>query len=217
MANVGDLFVNVRARTTALTRGLRSARRSVRRFATSTTGLLAGIGAGLLGFKAFSFVMGSLITGSKEFREQFARLKNTITDLGQEFARRFGTQLASGVSDLADWLATSEKLREVIEGIGPLFTDVIIPAVQMLARILDPVAEAIAAIINEVTGVNSEMRKLGKGISDPSEIESATRFRSSIGVRSREQRFALAAQNEETTRLAEIYFRRMDEKTAVPR
>ena len=48
MANVGDLFVNVRARTTALTRGLRSARRSVRRFASSTTGLLSGIAAGFV-------------------------------------------------------------------------------------------------------------------------------------------------------------------------
>ena len=88
--------------------------------------------------KTFSFVMGSLITGSKEFREQFANVKNAITDAGQVFARQFGGQLASGLSSLSDWIAHSQTLREIFEGIGPLFTDIIIPAVKVLSNILEP-------------------------------------------------------------------------------
>ena len=217
MANVGDLFVNVRARTTALTRGLRSARRSVRRFASSTTGLLAGIGAGLVAFQTFSFVMGSLITGSKDFREQFAKLKNQITEAGQVFARQFGGQLATGLSDLSDWIASSQTLREIFEGIGPLFTDIIIPAVKVLSNILEPFRRLLAWMIENVTGTTAKMKELEQGITDPSQIESSETFRQAAGIVRRTQQGMDFGNTEQGQEFANRWFRRLDERTAVPR
>jgi hypothetical protein len=217
MANVGDLFVNVRARTTALTRGLRSARRSVRRFASSTTGLLSGIAAGFVGFKTFSFIMGSLITGSKEFREEFANIKNAITDAGQVFARQFGGQLASGLSDLSDWIANSQTLREIFEGIGPLFTDVIIPAVKVLSNILEPFRRLLAWMIENVTGTTAKMKELEQGITDPSQIESSDTFRQAVGVTRRTQQGMDFGNTQAGQDYAMKWFRRLDERTAVPR
>jgi len=217
MANVGDLFVNVRARTTALTRGLRSARRSVRRFASSTTGLLSGIAAGFVGFKTFSFIMGSLITGSKEFREEFANIKNAITDAGQVFARQFGGQLATGLSDLSDWIANSQTLREIFEGIGPLFTDIIIPAVKGLSAILEPFRRLLAWMIENVTGTTAKMKELEQGITDPSQIESSDTFRQAVGVTRRTQQGIDFGNTQAGQDAAMKWFRRLDERTAVPR
>ena len=169
MANVGDLFINVRAKTSGLTKGLRSARRSLSNFARSGTGIIAGI-AGAFGiFKTFQFMMGSLIGNSKEFREAWARVGIAINEAGAGFARQFGTSLAEGLDDLAKWVSESQALRDVIGGIGPLFTDIIIPAISTAYKLLEPFRLGLAAIIEDIMGLPSQMDKLGEGIS-PEEL-----------------------------------------------
>ena len=171
MANVGDLFINVRAKTSGLTKGLRSARRSLTKFARSGTGIIAGIGGAFGIFKTFQFMMGSLIGNSKEFREAWARVGIAINEAGAEFARQFGTSLAEGLDDLAKWVSESQALRDVIGGIGPLFTDIIIPAISTAYKLLEPFRLALAAIIEDIMGLPSQMDKLGEGIS-PEELAS---------------------------------------------
>ena len=169
MANVGDLFINVRAKTSGLTKGLRSARRSLANFARSGTGIIAGIGAAFGIFKTFDFMMGSLIGHSKEFRESWAQLQTSINEAGQEFAKQFGPQLAQGVADLSKWVSESQALRDVFAGIGPLFTDIIIPAISAAYNAMQPFANALADIISDMTGVTEEMRKAGQAIT-PEEL-----------------------------------------------
>lgn len=169
MANVGDLFINVRAKTSGLTKGLRSARRSLANFARSGTGIIAGIGAAFGIFKTFDFMMGSLIGHSKEFRESWAQLQTSINEAGQEFAKQFGPQLAQGISDLSKWVSESQALRDVFAGIGPLFTDIIIPAISAAYQAMQPFANALADIISDMTGVTEEMRKAGQAIT-PEEL-----------------------------------------------
>jgi hypothetical protein len=169
MANVGDLFINVRAKTSGLTKGLRSARRSLANFARSGTGIIAGIGAAFGIFKTFDFMMGSLIGHSKEFRESWAQLQTSINEAGQEFAMQFGPQLAQGISDLSKWVSESQALRDVFAGIGPLFTDIIIPAISAAYQAMQPFANALADIISDMTGVTEEMRKAGQAIT-PEEL-----------------------------------------------
>ena len=164
MANVGDLFINVRAKTSGLTKGLRSARRSLANFARSGTGIIAGIGAAFGIFKLFDFMMGSLIGHSKEFRESWAQLQTSINEAGQEFAKQFGPQLAQGVADLSKWVSESQTLRDVFAGIGPLFTDIIIPAISAAYQAMQPFANALADMISDMTGVTEEMRKAGQAI-----------------------------------------------------
>ena len=167
MANVGDLFINVRAKTGALQKGLRNARRSLKTFAKSAGGIVAGIGAAFGVFKLFSFAMGSLIGHSRDFRRSWAEIRNAITEAGAEFATQFGPQLSRGLSDLSKWVATSESLRLIIAGIGPLFTDIIIPAVRTLWKILEPLQRLLAWIIEHTGGTSKQMKDLGIGISDP--------------------------------------------------
>ena len=169
MANVGDLFINVRAKTSGLTKGLRSARRSLANFARSGTGIIAGIGAAFGIFKTFDFMMGSLIGHSEEFRESWAQLQTSINEAGQEFAMQFGPQLAQGISDLSKWVSESQALRDVFAGIGPLFTDIIIPAISAAYQAMQPFANALADIISDMTGVTEEMRKAGQAIT-PEEL-----------------------------------------------
>jgi hypothetical protein len=169
MANVGDLFINVRAKTSGLTKGLRSARRSLANFARSGTGIIAGIGAAFGIFKTFDFMMGSLIGHSKEFRESWAQLQTSINEAGQEFAMQFGPQLAQGVADLSKWVSESQALRDVFAGIGPLFTDIIIPAISAAYQAMQPFANALADMISDMTGVTEEMRKAGQAIT-PEEL-----------------------------------------------
>ena len=169
MANVGDLFINVRAKTSGLTKGLRSARRSLANFARSGTGIIAGIGAAFGIFKTFDFMMGSLIGHSKEFRESWAQLQTSINEAGQEFAKQFGPQLAQGVADLSKWVSESQALRDVFAGIGPLFTDIIIPAISAAYQAMQPFANALADMISDMTGVTEEMRKAGQAIT-PEEL-----------------------------------------------
>jgi hypothetical protein len=182
MANVGDLFINVRAKTSGLTKGLRSARRSLTKFARSGTGIIAGIGGAFGIFKTFQFMMGSLIGNSKEFREAWARVGIAINEAGADFARQFGTSLAEGLDDLSKWVSESQALRDVIGGIGPLFTDVIIPAISGAYAALEPFRIALAAIIEDIMGLPSQMDKLGEGIS-PEELERINKGTSGMSPR----------------------------------
>lgn len=169
MANVGDLFINVRAKTGALTKGLRSARRKLSNFAKSGTGIIAGIGAAFGIFKTFNFLMGSLLGHSQEFREEWAKLGAAITEAGKEFATQFGPQLADGLSKLSKWVGESQALRDIIAGIGPLFTDIIIPAARAFYDALKLPRDLISDMISDMTGVTEEMRKAGQAIT-PEEL-----------------------------------------------
>ena len=182
MANVGDLFINVRAKTGALQKGLRSARRSLSKFAKSGTGIIAGIGGAFGIFKTFQFLMGSLIGHSQEFREAWAKVGAAVAEIGADFAKQFGPPLAEGLSKLAEWLSTSEAIQQLFEGMGM--------ALKFLEPIFDGLAKsfmfwqnAIEKFIRWLNGTDAAMENLGKGITDPSQIESATDFRNSIGAR----------------------------------
>tara|TARA_R110000751_G_scaffold106870_1_gene203028 strand:+ start:650 stop:1309 length:660 start_codon:yes stop_codon:yes gene_type:complete len=190
MANVGDLFINVRAKTSGLTKGLRSARRSLKTFAKSAGGIVAGIGAAFGIFKLFSFAMGSLIGHSRDFRRSWSEIQNAISQAGAEFATQFGPQLSRGLTDLSKWVSESESLRLVIAGIGPLFTDIIIPAVQTLWKLLEPLQKLLAWIIEHTTGTSKQMKDLGLGISDPDD----TRMRGGgVGRRSRDIQYTMGS------------------------
>ena len=181
MANVGDLFINVRAKTGALQKGLRSARRSLSKFAKSGTGIIAGIGGAFGIFKTFQFLMGSLIGQSQKFREAFAKLGILVAQMGADFATKFGPTLAKGLNSLTEWLATSTAIRDLFEGMGI--------ALKFLEPIFDGLAKsfmfwqkAIEKFINWLNGTDAAMENLGKGITDPSQIESAGEFRRRIGA-----------------------------------
>ena len=181
MANVGDLFINVRAKTGALQKGLRSARRSLSKFAKSGTGIIAGIGGAFGIFKTFQFLMGSLIGHSQEFREKWAKVGAAVAEIGADFAKKFGPPLAEGLSKLAEWLSTSEAIQQLFEGMGI--------ALKFLEPIFDGLAKsfmfwqkAIENFINWLNGTDAAMENLGKGITDPSQIESAGEFRRRIGA-----------------------------------
>ena len=181
MANVGDLFINVRAKTGALQKGLRSARRSLSNFAKSGTGIIAGIGGAFGIFKTFQFLMGSLIGHSQEFREAWAKVGAAVAEIGADFAKQFGPPLAEGLSKLAEWLSTSEAIQQLFEGMGM--------ALKFLEPIFDGLAKsfmfwqnAIEKFIRWLNGTDAAMDELGKGITDPSQIQDKNSFRDEIGT-----------------------------------
>jgi hypothetical protein len=163
MANVGDLFINVRAKTSGLTKGLRSARRSLANFARSGTAIIAGIGAAFGVFKLFHFLMGSLIGHSKEFREAWAKIGTEIAGLGADFAKEFGPALAKGISDLAEWLATSEAIRDTFRGMGEAL-DFLSPIFDGLAKSFMWWQKQIEKFMNWLAGVDETMAKAGQAI-----------------------------------------------------
>jgi hypothetical protein len=163
MANVGDLFINVRAKTSGLTKGLRSARRSLANFARSGTAIIAGIGAAFGVFKLFDFLMGSLIGHSKEFREAWAKIGTEIAGLGADFAKEFGPALAKGISDLAEWLATSEAIRDTFRGMGEAL-DFLSPIFDGLAKSFMWWQKQIEKFMNWLAGSEEIMAKAGQAI-----------------------------------------------------
>ena len=184
MANVGDLFINVRAKTSGLTKGLRGARRSLANFAKSGTGIIAGIGGAFGIFKTFQFLMGSLIGHSKEFREAWAKIGTALAGIGKSFAKEFGPALARGISDLAEWLATSDAIQDTFRGMGE--------ALKFLEPIFDGLAKsfmfwqkAIEKFLNWLNGSDEKMKDLGVGITDPSQLPSEEAFKQSTGATKR--------------------------------
>tara|TARA_R110000803_G_scaffold185572_1_gene247947 strand:- start:263 stop:910 length:648 start_codon:yes stop_codon:yes gene_type:complete len=168
MANVGDLFINVRAKTSGLTKGLRGARRSLANFAKSGTGIIAGIGSAFGIFKTFQFLMGSLIGHSKEFREAWAKIGKALADIGKSFAKEFGPALAKGIDRLAEWLTTSEAIQDTFSGMGE--------ALEFLEPLFDGLQKsfmfwqrAIEKFLTWMMGSNAEMQKASQGFS-PAEV-----------------------------------------------
>ena len=180
MANVGDLFINVRAKTSGLTKGLRSARRSLTNFARSGTAIIAGIGAAFGVFKLFDFLMGSLIGHSKEFREAWAEIGTVFAELGGEFAKEFGPSLAKGISDLAEWLATSDAIRDTFRGMGEAL-DFLGPIFDGLAKSFMWWQKQLEKFMNWLAGSEKTMKDLGVGITDPSQIQGKEGFQREVG------------------------------------
>ena len=168
MANVGDLFINVRAKTSGLTKGLRSARRSLANFAKSGTSIIAGIGAAFGIFKVFKFIMGSLIGHSEEFRAEWAKIGTTIAEAGASFAKEFGPGLAKGLSSLAEWLGTSEAIRDLFRGMG-IALEFLQPIFNGLAKSFMFWQKAIEKFLSWLGSTDIVMRSVEKGITPENE------------------------------------------------
>lgn len=215
MANVGDLFINVRAKTGALQKGLRSARRSLSKFAKSGTGIIAGIGGAFGIFKTFQFLMGSLIGHSQEFREAWAKVGAAVAEIGADFAKQFGPPLAEGLSKLAEWLSTSEAIQQLFEGMGI--------ALKFLEPIFDGLAKsfmfwqnAIEKFLRWLNGTDAAMDELGKGITDPSQIQDKTSFRNEIGTRGVARGMELGADSD-ALQFSNRYLKEIAQRVEVPK
>ena len=170
MANVGDLFINVRAKTSGLTKGLRSARRSLSNFAKSGTSIIAGIGAAFGIFKVFKFLMGSLIGHSEEFRTAWAKIGKAVAEAGASFAKEFGPGLAKGLSSLAEWLGTSEAIRDVFRGMG-IALEFLKPIFDGLAKSFMFWQKTLEKFMNWISGTSAEWDAAQQGIT-PEQLQS---------------------------------------------
>ena len=180
MANVGDLFINVRAKTSGLTKGLRSARRSLSNFAKSGTSIIAGIGAAFGIFKVFKFLMGSLIGHSQEFRTAWAKIGTAVAEAGASFAKEFGPGLAKGLSSLSEWLGTSEAIRDVFKGMG-IALEFLKPIFDGLAKSFMFWQKTLEKFLTWLGGSKETMKDLGVGITDPSQIQGKEEFKREVG------------------------------------
>ena len=215
MANVGDLFINVRAKTGALQKGLRSARRSLSKFAKSGTGIIAGIGGAFGIFKTFQFLMGSLIGHSQEFREAWAKVGAAVAEIGADFAKQFGPPLAEGLSKLAEWLSTSEAIQQLFEGMGM--------ALKFLEPIFDGLAKsfmfwqkAIEKFLRLINGTDAAMDALGQGITDPSQIQDKDSFRKEIGTQGVARGMELGADSD-ALQFSNRYLKEIAQRVEVPK
>jgi hypothetical protein len=215
MANVGDLFINVRAKTGALQKGLRSARRSLSKFAKSGTGIIAGIGGAFGIFKTFQFLMGSLIGHSQEFREAWAKVGAAVAEIGADFAKQFGPPLAEGLSKLAEWLLTSEAIQQLFEGMGM--------ALKFLEPIFDGLAKsfmfwqkAIEKFLRLINGTDAAMDALGQGITDPSQIQDKDSFRKEIGTQGVARGMELGADSD-ALQFSNRYLKEIAQRVEVPK
>ena len=106
MASVGDLFVNVRAKTQGLNSGLKKANRSISSFAGTAAKSLGAIAAGFAIFKTLKKVGGmffsSLMYKSEEFRSAWANLNNQLVATFGKLAQRWGPALANVLDSLAE-------------------------------------------------------------------------------------------------------------------
>ena len=167
MAVVGDLFVQVKANTAALTKGLAGARRSLRRFSRSGAGLLAGVAAGFGAWKLGSKVLGTMMHTSQEFREAWANVHNAVNGLLADLGAELGPILADGLNSLTEWLSTSEYLQDTISGLGQVMRDVVFPAVRAVVNLLESGSDTLAGWINRLTGVTEEWEKLQQPVDLP--------------------------------------------------
>ena len=163
MAVVGDLFVNVRARTAALTKGLGRAHRQLGKFARSGTGMIAGLAAGFGVFKLGETVLGRIVYHSDDFREAWANARNGINDLLAEMATKLGPVMAEGINGFNEWMESSDYVHDVFEGLVVLIGK-IGKGMRVVADFMDKASTKIADVINEFTGVNETQRRLEKGL-----------------------------------------------------
>ena len=166
MAVVGDLFVNVRARTAGLNKGLERARRSLTRFARSGGAMIAGLAAGFTGFKLLQLLFSRLLYYSKEFGQAWARVSNAVNGVLEDLANELGPELAKGLNDLADWVENSDDVRNAFVGLAELFKQVLIPAAKEFFKFIDKASTIIAkAFPNALQGgAQDRMQGLGQDI-----------------------------------------------------
>ena len=153
MAKVGDLFINVKARTTALTKALKGMRRRLRRFSKSGMALIGGIAAGFVGFKAARFLLGNMIGHSKEFRKAWAGVVTKAGDLGAKLAQAIGPQLAQGLNHLVDWLENTQLLEDLFIGLG-IALEALGPTLKKILETWEAIVDVIARVINALSGVS---------------------------------------------------------------
>lgn len=214
MATVGDLFVQIRGRTDGLTKALKGARRRLRSFAASGTGMLAGIAAGFGAWKLGSVIMGQLLTESDEFRENWAKLQNTITNLLGELAAELGPILADAVSDMADWLANSEYVENAISGIGTALSEYVIPAIRTAIGWLETGSNYLAEWLEYFMGVEKQREALAQGV-DMGEIEALVAERRARGARGSGPELAGAGAG--GGGMSDQYLREIRDRIEVPR
>lgn len=163
MAVIGDLFVNVRARTAALTKGLGRARRQLGKFARSGTGMIAGLAAGFGLFKVGQAALGAMVYHSDEFRAAFANARNTINLLLAEMATKLGPVLAEGINGFNEWMASSDYVHDVMSGLVVVIRK-IGQALRGIAGFMDKTSTKIADVISRFTGVSQTQRDLERGL-----------------------------------------------------
>lgn len=176
MAVVGDLFVQVRARTDSLTKGLRNARRSLQSFSRTGAGLIAGVAAGFSAWKIADRVLGTMMHSSAEFRDAWAGVQNTVNALLAELGAELGPILAEGLNDLNEWVKNSDYLRDIIEGLGIALREYVFPAVKDIVAAFERGSTVLAGWISDLTGVTDEWERLQKPV-NTREIEAAAQAR----------------------------------------
>ena len=219
MATAGDIFVNVRAKTSALTKGLKAARRKLSAFAKSASGMFVGIAAVFGIFKLGQKLLGAMVYHSDEFRAAWAALNNAATKMMMTLAEKIGPALASGANQLADWLANSATLRDYFAMIGEVITETLIPAAKTFFGFMDRASDGIADMISELTGVNQTQRNLEQGLqADGTSVVDAAYDQ----AQDRTRRGALmakynAANVAGNSAAAEMYLRQIRDRVEVPR
>ena len=160
---VGNLFVNVRARTQGFSKALGNVRRRLRTFATSGMGLLAGMGAAFLTWRTGVAIFANMLARSKEMRTAWAGVKNTINEMIGEFVDRFGPSIAKGLNDFKEWMTSSDYVRDVFDGLV-LGAELVIDGVKIIVKWFQKAADLAADLFNLVTGTTKEREKLSKGL-----------------------------------------------------
>jgi phage-related protein len=168
MAKVGDLFINVKARTTALTKALKGMRRRLRRFSKSGMAMIGGIAAGFLGFKAGRFLLGNMIGHSREFRKAWAGITTKVGEVGAKLATAIGPELAKGLNYLVDWIDKTGYLDDLFEGMK-IALEAIGPIMKKILEYWTGIIDIVSRVINAFSGVS--MKDAGRKKS-AEEIES---------------------------------------------
>jgi len=218
MANVGDLFVNVRARTSALTKGLQGARRRMSNFAKSSGGMIAGIAAGFGLFKLGEKFLGAMVYHSEEFGQAWANINNVIQEMLGELANELGPVFAQGANDLADWMKNSEGLRDLFEGLGMVFESVLIPGARKFFEFMDKASTLIADAINWATGVSETQQNLAMGLDENGDISWQAAERTAQDQTRRGALMAKAARASAAgdSAASEMYLRQIRDRLEVP-
>jgi hypothetical protein len=218
MANVGDLFVNVRARTSALTKGLQGARRRMSNFAKSSGGMIAGIAAGFGLFKLGEKFLGAMVYHSEEFGQAWANINNVIQEMLGELANELGPVFAQGANDLADWMKNSEGLRDLFEGLGMVFESVLIPGARKFFEFMDKASTIIADAISWATGVSETQQNLAMGLDENGDISWQAAERTAQDQTRRGALMAKAARASAAgdSAASEMYLRQIRDRLEVP-
>lgn len=161
--SVGNLFVNVRARTQGFSKALSNVRRRLRTFATSGMGLLAGMGAAFLTWRAGVTIFANMLARSKEMRTAWAGVKNTINEMIGEFVDRFGPSIAKGLNDFKEWMTSSEYVRDVFDGMV-LGAELVVDSVKAMIKWFDDGVKRYTKFFDFISGTTAKREELGQGL-----------------------------------------------------